>query len=55
VDTAEVDEMKSNKTTGANAVEPHPLTIATSQAAAFDRTQSLYRTGGGNFKLEPLP
>ncbi len=34
---------------------PRPLTIATSQAAAFDRTQSLYRIGGGNFKLEPLP
>jgi hypothetical protein len=34
---------------------PRPLTIATSQAAAFDRTQSLYRAGGGNFKLEPLP
>jgi len=34
---------------------PRPLTIATSQATAFDRTQSLYRTGGGNFKLESLP
>lgn len=34
---------------------PRPLTIATSQAKAFDRTQSLYRTGGGNLKLESLP
>ena len=34
---------------------PRPLTIATAQATAFDRTQSLYRTGGGNFKLEALP
>jgi hypothetical protein len=34
---------------------PRPLTIATSQATAFDRTQSLYRIGGGNFKLEPRP
>jgi hypothetical protein len=29
--------------------------ISSRQATAFDRTQSLYRTGGGNFKLEPLP
>ena len=34
---------------------PRALTIATAQATAFDRTQSLYRTGGGNFKLESLP
>jgi hypothetical protein len=34
---------------------PRPLTLATAQATAFDRTQSLYRTGGGNFKLESLP
>ncbi|MBE0545079.1 MAG: hypothetical protein IH623_27380 [Verrucomicrobia bacterium] len=34
---------------------PRPLTIATSQATAFERTRSLYRTGGGNLKLEPLP
>lgn len=34
---------------------PRPLTIATAQATAFDRTKSLYHTGGGNFKLEALP
>lgn len=34
---------------------PHPLTIAASQATEFERTRSLYRTGGGSFKLEPLP
>jgi hypothetical protein len=32
-----------------------PLTIVTSQAAAFERTRALYRVGSGTLKVEVLP
>jgi cephalosporin-C deacetylase-like acetyl esterase len=34
---------------------PRPLTIATAQGNAFDRTRALYRMAGGTLKTEALP
>jgi cephalosporin-C deacetylase-like acetyl esterase len=33
---------------------PRPLTIHTSQGAAFEKTAGIYRIGGGVFKVQPL-
>ncbi len=36
-------------------IAPRPLTITTSQRAAFDRTEAFYRVAGGTLNIQPLP